>query len=186
MDTEVEGVILRPRQFNVEVGKMVIPVNRNGVKIANSLDGYKGVREWSRDVTRSPHLHGELDVDSTEEAINLPLESRQPTREPLIRLIATEHDDLVVAIRADIFCVCLEDVVELLEHRSYVASKSVRNADSKPPIVSPRRSGCRHTTPPIIGTVLRLVVVCLFAVWWPSTAADCVFFHFIFRRSNLL
>ena len=65
----LEGVSLGPRQFYVEVGKMVVPVNTNGVEVTNSLDGYKGVRERARDITRTPHFHGELDVDCPEEVI---------------------------------------------------------------------------------------------------------------------
>ena len=79
-----EGVSLGPRQFYVEVGKMVIPINTNGVEVTTSLDGYKGVREQARDITRTPHLHGELDVDCFKQAVNLALENQQPTREPLI------------------------------------------------------------------------------------------------------
>ena len=63
---------------------MVIPVNTNGVEVTNSLDGYKGVWERARDITRTPHLYGELDVDCPEEAIDLTLKNRQPTLEPLI------------------------------------------------------------------------------------------------------
>ena len=75
MYAEDEGVSLGPRQFYVEVGKMVIPVNTNGVEVTNSLDGYKGVRERARDITRTPHLHGELDVDCPKEAIDLTLKN---------------------------------------------------------------------------------------------------------------
>ena len=38
MYAEDEGVSLGPRQFYVQVGKMVIPVNTNCVEVTNSLD----------------------------------------------------------------------------------------------------------------------------------------------------
>ena len=50
-----------------------IPVNRNGMDIANSDDGDKGVGEWARDFTMTPRLHGELDVGCPEETVDVSL-----------------------------------------------------------------------------------------------------------------
>ncbi len=40
------------------------------------------------------------------------------------------------------------------------------------------------TPPPITETVFWLVVVCLFIIWWPFTATECIFsFHFLLIQS---